>query len=67
VLATVVFAVTAIGAGSISLDHVFGIDWAGLDWAVGATLLGGLGGLIAVALGRITRETQRRESYARAA
>lgn len=63
VLAAVAFAVAAIGPGSISLDHAFGIDWAGLKWAVGAVVCGGLGGLIAFALGRFAR----REPQAHAA
>jgi hypothetical protein len=64
VLAAVVF---AAGPGSISLDRVFGIDWAGLEWAIGATVIGGLGGLSVVALARLTRRTQRGEPHAQAA
>jgi putative oxidoreductase len=67
VLAAVAFAVAAIGPGSISLDHAFGIEWAGLKWAIGAALCGGLGGLMAVALGRFARRTHPREPQVRAA
>ena len=67
VLATVAFALAALGPGSISLDNAFGIDWAGLEWALGATAVGCLGGLIVVALGRFARRTQRREPQAQAA
>lgn len=57
VLAAVAFTVAALGPGSISLDRVFGIDWAGLKWAAGAVVVGCLGGLIVVALGRLARRT----------
>jgi putative oxidoreductase len=67
VLVAVAFAVAAIGPGSISLDHAFGFDWAGLEWAVGALVCGGLGGLIAFALGRFAGRTHRREPQAHAA
>ena len=53
VLATVAFAVTAIGAGRYSLDSLFGIGWASLAWAIGATVVGAVGALVAVALARI--------------
>jgi len=48
-------------------DRGDGKRWSGLDWALGATVLGGLGGLIAVAVGRIAGRTQRREPQAQAA
>ncbi len=67
VLAAVAFAVAALGPGSISLDNVLGIDWAGLGWAVGAAVTGCLGGLAALALGRFGRRTQRSEPQAHAA
>jgi putative oxidoreductase len=67
VLSAVAFAVAALGPGSISLDHLFGIDWAGLEWAVGAVIVGCLGGLIVVALGRLARRTTRREPQAHTA
>jgi putative oxidoreductase len=53
VLAAVAFAVTAIGPGSISLDNLFGIDWASLKWAVAATVVGVIAGLVSVAIARI--------------
>jgi putative oxidoreductase len=52
VLVAVAFAVTAIGAGDWSLDAAFGIDAAGVDWALGAFLAGVLGAAVGVALGR---------------
>lgn len=48
VLATVAFAVTAIGAGNWSLDNALGLDVAGAGWALaalGAGLLGALGAI----------------------
>lgn len=55
VMAAVAFAVAALGPGSISLDHAFGIRWFGLEWAAAAALAGGLGGLGAPVLSRTTR------------
>jgi putative oxidoreductase len=52
VLAAVAFAVAAIGPGSVSLDNLFGIDWASLTWAVIATVAGVVGGLASVAVAR---------------
>jgi len=52
VLATVAFAVAAIGPGSYSLDRAFGLDWHGLWWALGAAWLGTLGGLASLLPGR---------------
>jgi putative oxidoreductase len=52
VLATVAFAVAAIGAGRYSLDDAFGIDWHGLWWALGAVALGTVGGLASLLPGR---------------
>jgi putative oxidoreductase len=53
VYSIIAFALSAIGAGSASLDSLLGLDVAGVAWglaAVGAGLLGGLG---AVAFGRL--------------
>ena len=52
VVATVAFAVAAIGPGRFSLDTAFGIDWHGLWWALGAVALGALGGLLSLLPGR---------------
>jgi putative oxidoreductase len=67
VMAAVAFAVATIGPGSVSLDNAFGIDWAGLKWAIGAVAVGAAGGLATLAVGRLTRRTERREPMARAA
>ena len=53
VMAAVAFAVTAVGAGRYSLDNAFGVEWASLKWAVAATVVGIVGGLLAVAIARI--------------
>jgi putative oxidoreductase len=50
VLAAVAFTITAIGPGLVSLDNLFGIDWASLAWAIGATVVGVAGGLLALAV-----------------
>jgi putative oxidoreductase len=64
-LATVVFAVAAIGPGTLSLDHAFAIDWHGLWWALGAAGLGTLGGLLSLLPGR--RPPARRDEHLREA
>lgn len=46
------FAVATLGAGKISLDHAFGISWAGIGWAAAAVALGALGGAGTIAVGR---------------
>jgi putative oxidoreductase len=67
VLAAVAFAIAALGPGSVSLDHAFGIDWYGLDWAAAAAAIGCLGGLSAVVFGRLAGRTTRREPQAHTA
>jgi putative oxidoreductase len=68
VVVAVVFAVASLGPGSLSLDNLVGIDWSGLEWAVGAVVLGAIGGLASYALARFARRGRRqRESLARAA
>jgi putative oxidoreductase len=52
VLAAVLFALAAIGAGSWSLDNAFGFDLHGVGWAIGALGVGLLGGVGAVVSGR---------------
>jgi putative oxidoreductase len=65
VLVTVAFAVAAIGPGRFSLDNAFGIDWHGLWWAVGAVVIGALGGLASRLPGR--RRPAQRERHLREA
>jgi len=67
VLAAVAFAIAALGPGSVSLDHAFGLDWDGLTWAAAAAAIGCLGGLILVAFGRLAGRTTRREPQAHTA
>jgi putative oxidoreductase len=52
VLASVVFAISAIGAGAWSLDSAFGFDLHGDIWALGALAVGVIGGVGAVLSGR---------------
>jgi putative oxidoreductase len=47
-----------IGAGAWSLDAVIGWDVAGLAWGLGALLLGVLGGIGVLALGRARQSTR---------
>jgi putative oxidoreductase len=60
VLIAVAFALTAIGAGSWSLDNAFGFDLNGNEWAIGALIGGLLAGAGAVVSGR---ELQHREPH----
>ncbi len=53
VLAAVMFALTAIGAGSWSLDRTFDFDLHGVAWAIGALVAGLIGGGGAVLSGRM--------------
>jgi putative oxidoreductase len=52
VLASVVFALSAIGAGAWSLHNAFGFDLHGDIWALGALAVGVIGGVGAVLIGR---------------
>ena len=51
--AAAAFALAGVGAGKISLDHALGIHMAGTGWALGALGVGILGGLGAIAQGRL--------------
>ena len=53
VLAAAVFALAGIGAGNWSLDSAFGFDLHSTVWAIGALVVGVLGGFGAVLSGRI--------------
>lgn len=59
VMAVVVFAVAAVGPGSISLDNLLGIDWAGAGWAAAAVIVGAAGSLLLLALARLGHRTHR--------
>jgi putative oxidoreductase len=53
VYSVIAFALSAVGAGSVSLDSALGFDLSGLGWALAALAAGLLGGLGAVASGRL--------------
>src|SRR5689334_22671638 len=53
VLAAVVFAVSAVGAGAWSLDNALGFDLHGAGWGLAALAAGLIGGIGAVVSGRI--------------
>jgi putative oxidoreductase len=55
VYAAIAFALTAVGPGDVSLDSALGLDIHGLGWALAALGAGVLGGLGAVASGRLAR------------
>jgi putative oxidoreductase len=61
VLAAALFALAGIGAGQWSLDNALGLDLAGTGWAISALAVGLLGGIGAVASGRIA--ARRDESH----
>jgi putative oxidoreductase len=52
VLAAAVFALAGVGAGAWSLDNAFGLDLNGAGWAIGALVVGVIGGIGTVLSGR---------------
>jgi putative oxidoreductase len=52
VMVAAAFALAGIGAGSWSLDNAFGFDLSGTAWAIGALLVGAVGGIGVVLSGR---------------
>jgi putative oxidoreductase len=66
-LATVAFALAAIGAGSWSLDHALGISMHGVLWGIGALVVGFVGGVGAVLSGRLVHRRQERAANAQPA
>jgi putative oxidoreductase len=56
VLAAAVFALAGIGAGDWSLDNALGLDVAGTGWALAALGGGLLGGIGAIASGRLASQ-----------
>jgi putative oxidoreductase len=54
VMIAAAFALAGIGAGSWSLDNVFGFDLNGVLWAIGALVVGVIGGIGSVVSGRMT-------------
>jgi putative oxidoreductase len=52
VLMAVAFAVTAVGPGNWSLDHQLGFDIQGAGWGIGALVVGLVGGLALMAMGK---------------
>ena len=55
VMATVAFAVAAIGPGSISLDNAVGVDWSSLWWAIAAVAAGAIAGLAAPLVAKVVQ------------
>ena len=53
VLVAVVFALSGIGAGTWSLDNAFGFDLHSVAWAIGALVVGVIGGVGTVLSGRL--------------
>jgi len=52
VYTTTAFALAAVGAGGWSLDAAFGVDVSGALWGIAALLVGAIGGVSAVIVGR---------------
>jgi putative oxidoreductase len=67
VLAAVLFALSGVGAGHWSLDHVLSLHIAGTGWALAALGAGLLGGLGAVFSGRLAGEARSGHGQATAA
>ncbi len=59
VLASVAFALAGTGAGNWSLDHALSLSDHGVLWAVGALVVGVIGGIGAVVQGRAADRHQR--------
>jgi putative oxidoreductase len=56
VYATIAFALSAVGAGSASLDSALNLDVAGLGWALAALGAGLIGGVGAVTSGKLLHQ-----------
>ena len=59
VLTAAAFALAATGPGAWSLDHALGISMNGVLWAIGALVVGVVGGSGAVLAGRVTGRRER--------
>ena len=59
VLAAAAFALAAIGPGDWSLDHALSLSIHGVPWAIGALVVGLLGGVGAVLSGRMVDRRER--------
>jgi putative oxidoreductase len=62
VLATVAFALAGTGAGNWSLDHALGLSLHGALWALGAAVVGFVGGVAIVESGRMYGRQGRSEA-----
>lgn len=62
-LAAALFALAGVGAGGWSLDNVLNIDMSGTDWAIGALVVGLLGGIGAVLGGRFVSRERREHGH----
>jgi putative oxidoreductase len=58
VMAAVVFALAGVGAGAWSLDNAFGFDLNGTAWAIGALVVGVVGGFGTVLSGRTVSDRE---------
>ena len=67
VLIAAAVALAGAGAGQWSLDGALGLDVAGAGWAVASLVAGVVGGLMAVAAGRLASRSERGRTPARAA
>jgi putative oxidoreductase len=65
VLASAAFALSAIGAGSWSLDHALSLSVHGVLWAIGALVVGVVAGVGAVLSGRAQRGEQPQQATSR--
>ena len=63
VLLAAVFALSAIGAGAWSLDHVFALSLSGTGWALGELAAGAAGALVTMTAARFINPTSKRSDY----
>lgn len=67
VMVAAVFALTALGPGTISLENAFGVEWSGLGWAIAALAVGAIAGYGSWALRRVWRAQRAEDQLAQAA
>jgi putative oxidoreductase len=63
VLLAAVFALSAVGAGAWSLDHVLGLSVSGAGWALAELAAGTIGAVVTLTAARMFKPTTERSDY----